>query len=490
MVLKDKDLEVSMFEAIDAYIRAQKDDTIEHLCHICGVTRDGYYSWKAGEENRREAQQKFMDENKKLMDEMRWICGRLGYIPGTRSFRVFLIRDFRTHASRKKISKLMRAMHMEANRPIKDAYKGQDTYNHDAQSEENKVNGNFYIGPRRVVLTDITYLYYGKDRDLFYLCVFKDPYTTEILGFAIRRTMDQALVNEAYRRMMDEHGSELKSNVPVYIHSDHGSQYTSTSFKELLKADGFTQSLSDKGCPMENSPCESFYNRLKTNILSQIALCKDYESAKTLVENYIHAYNHQHYQYELAGLTPSEYYQLITTNVYPADYHYGVPEDKMLTAKELSDTIQQKRAARAEKRRKKAAARAAVKNASPDMRAILQARQDLSDMNTLYRQLCGLKKEATALKDLCDQAIEKADETISKVQEISTKIQDAIAFLYRMSAEQRSEYADLARWGEVPELSYFKDMAGLLHFKPYSVFCDDVMDSIVTSHHRRSTMAS
>ena len=59
---------------------------------------------------------------------------------------------------------------------------------------------------------------------------------------------------------------------------------------------------------------ESFFGRLKTAIMDMVALCKDYGSASRLVDGYLKAYNSGHYQYDLAGLTPEEFYQYATTS--------------------------------------------------------------------------------------------------------------------------------------------------------------------------------
>ena len=73
-------------------------------------------------------------------------------------------------------------MNLVANRSKKDAYKHQATHNHEYAAPLNVVKQDFYIGPRKIILTDITYLYYGPARTPVYLCAFKDAYTKEILG--------------------------------------------------------------------------------------------------------------------------------------------------------------------------------------------------------------------------------------------------------------------------------------------------------------------
>ena len=61
---------------------------------------------------------------------------------------------------------------------------------------------------------------------------------------------------------------------------------------------------------------ESFFGRLKCELLDLVALCPDASTVSRMISGYIDAYNHRHYQYALAGLTPSEYYTYVTTGIY------------------------------------------------------------------------------------------------------------------------------------------------------------------------------
>ena len=54
-----------------------------------------------------------------------------------------------------------------------------------------------------------------------------------------------------------------------------------------------------------------------------------------LVSGYLTAYNSEHYQYDLVGLTPQEFYQYATTGIYPLDNYFGVPASVMMTGSDL-----------------------------------------------------------------------------------------------------------------------------------------------------------
>lgn len=144
-----------------------------------------------------------------------------GEIPGYRTFSVFLWRLFDVKAGHKKIARLMKEMNLKATIRKKDAYKGAARHDHPCTAPDNLVNQNFRVKPRHIICTDITYLPYGISNGLIYLCIFKDAFTKEILGWASGTHMTVSLIQKAYDRMMADHGSELKTK-EVLVHSDQG----------------------------------------------------------------------------------------------------------------------------------------------------------------------------------------------------------------------------------------------------------------------------
>ena len=144
-------------------IRRQKEKeggmSTESCLKIFGVSRSGYYAWckRKREQSMDEAEKR--KELGMLMEKFREIVKKLGFVPGKRTFRAYLFRDYGLNVSVKRCAGIMRKMKLAANRPKKDAYKGQATHDHRCAAPENKIKQEFYIGPRKVVLTDITYLY-------------------------------------------------------------------------------------------------------------------------------------------------------------------------------------------------------------------------------------------------------------------------------------------------------------------------------------------
>ena len=324
--------------------KARPDGYATSSClRMFGVSRSGYYAWIGRQEDRNGSRAQKEHYERDIMGKMRQVVvARNGIIPGKRTFRVELFRRFGITVNVKRIARLMKRMNLAAQVPHKDAYKHQATHNHVCAAPPNAVGQDFFVGPRQVILTDITYLYYGPARETFYLCVFRDAYVRQNLGWAAGTRMDVTLVKDAYDSMMEKHGSELKEST-VYVHSDQGSQYLSTTFKQLLEEDGFVQSVSARGNSQDNSPMESFFGRLKADIIDLVAMCRNLDAALKLVDGYLKAYNAEHYQYELAGLTPEEFYQYATTGIYPLASYFGVPASEMMAVEAAAAKREERR---------------------------------------------------------------------------------------------------------------------------------------------------
>lgn len=60
---------------------------------------------------------------------------------------------------------------------------------------------------------------------------------------------------------------------------------------------------------------ESFFGHMKDEI--DVSKCTKYRQVKEIIDDWINYYNNERYQWQLAKLSPNEYYLYITTGVYP-----------------------------------------------------------------------------------------------------------------------------------------------------------------------------
>ena len=177
---------------------------------------------------------------------------------------------------------------------------------------ENLLNREFTkYGPRKILLTDITYLpYNGK---LCYLSTILDAFTKQILAYVLSDSLEVDFVLETVNILIEKHRVDITTE--TIIHSDQGCHYTSCSFIQLLKDKKLRQSMSRKGNCWDNAPQESFFGHMKDEI--DLSNCKTFEEVKKITDDWMDYYNNERYQWNLAKLSPNEYYEYIKTGIYP-----------------------------------------------------------------------------------------------------------------------------------------------------------------------------
>lgn len=112
------------------------------------------------------------------------------------------------------------------------------------------------IAPDTVWASDFTFISYRGD--FVYLCTVIDVFTGEVLGFNISRTHDARFVRLAIERAIQRTGT-----VPLWFHSDQGSEYASELISSWLKSLEVLISMNPKGSPWCNGSQESFFGRFK-----------------------------------------------------------------------------------------------------------------------------------------------------------------------------------------------------------------------------------
>lgn len=237
-----------------------------------------------------------------------------GFKKGSRT--IFMILQHKNHSmSRNKIRRLMNKYHLIC--PIRKAnpYKQMSKAVNEDAVVSNILKRQFKeFGPRYVILTDITYLFYGHCQKC-YVSVMKDAHTNEILACVISKSFNEDFVLDTVYQLIGNHGKELRQD--AFVHSDQGVHYKAYSFKDLLRNNKLRQSMSRKANCWDNAPQESFFGHMKDEI--DITSCNTFEDVERIILDYIDYYNNERPQWNLAKLTPSEYYKYITTGQYPIE---------------------------------------------------------------------------------------------------------------------------------------------------------------------------
>ena len=297
------------YEIISQTIKNDNNElNITLLCKIAQVSRSGYYEFIKRQNEDNPIEQKDRKDFELILDAYNY----RGYKKGSRSIHMRLLHNG-TPMNRKKIQRLMRKYNLKC--PIRkpNPYKMMLKESEVSEVAENLLERKFReYGPRYVLLTDITYLFYGRGNKA-YLSSIKDAYTKEILAHVVSSNMKEDFVLETINILMNNHKHELKTD--ALIHSDQGIHYKAYTFKELLNNSQLRQSMSRKANCWDNAPQESFHGHMKDEI--DLSNCNTIEDVKKVIDDYIDYYNNDRYQWNLAKLSPSEYYKYTMTGDYP-----------------------------------------------------------------------------------------------------------------------------------------------------------------------------
>jgi transposase InsO family protein len=156
--------------------------------------------------------------------------------------------------------------------------------------------------PGKVLLTDITYLFYGKNQKA-YLSTILDGATNEILAYHVSEHLTLDIVTMTLHKLKKNKRIQLTED--AYIHSDQGAHYTSPTYQKLVKKLKLGQSMSRRGNCWDNAPQESFFGHFKDE--AHIKTSTSFAQLKQEIKSYMKYYNQHRYQWNLKKMTPVEY---------------------------------------------------------------------------------------------------------------------------------------------------------------------------------------
>ena len=302
--------ERNKFEIIHEVVSKENNMlNISMLCEIAGVSRSGYYRWVKASKHREEQEIKDRADFEIILKAYT----HRGYNKGAKGIYMNLIHQEEPIVMNlKKIRRLMKKYNLVC--PIRKAnpYRRMAKALKTSNVADNLVNREFTAyGPRKILLTDITYIPYNGR--FCYLSTILDAFTKQILSYVLSDSLEVDFVLETVNILIEKHGIDITTE--TIIHSDQGCHYTSCSFIQLLKDKKLRQSMSRKGNCWDNAPQESFFGHMKDEI--DLSNCKTFEEVKNIIDDWIDYYNNERYQWDLAKLSPNEYYKYITTGIYP-----------------------------------------------------------------------------------------------------------------------------------------------------------------------------
>ncbi len=276
------------------FIQAQKAHfPVDFMCEQLGVSRSGYYAWKARPESERQKEDEALaQEVEKVHQQSRGTYG---------SPRVHAeLRARGRKVSRKRVARLMNRKGLHA-RKKRRSVRTTDS-RHSQPVAPNLLERDFSPGqPNSSWAADITYVWTGQG--WLYLAVVLDLYSRRVVGWAMSQSIDRHLVLNAL-------DMALQSRQPpggLLLHSDRGSQYASEDYQKLLAARGIQCSMSRKGNCWDNAVAESFFSSLKMELVHE-AHFATHEQARAALFEYIEVfYNRKRRHSSLGYLSPVDF---------------------------------------------------------------------------------------------------------------------------------------------------------------------------------------
>ena len=138
-----------------------------------------------------------------------------------------------------------------------------------ASKAEDLVRRDFNANaPGIKVFTDITQMNCSDGK--LYFCGVLDAFDGAEIGYSIAKHMRTELCTSALMEAKRRYGLSKD----CIVHSDHGSQFTSNLYREVLANNGLRQSMGSTGCCRDNARAESFFATLKKELIYKLPLSR------------------------------------------------------------------------------------------------------------------------------------------------------------------------------------------------------------------------
>lgn len=274
----------------------QQQFPVATMCRVLSVSESGYYAWRkrpASQHQREDArltthiQQVFVDNR-----------GRYG------SPRIHAeLADLGWRCSRKRVARLMREHGMDARR--RKRFRPITTRRNPAHAvAPNLLEQDFTASrPNEKWTGDITYV--PTAEGWLYLAVLLDVFSRRVIGWAMSEHCDGLLVETALRMAL----ARRKPKKDLLHHTDRGSQYTSTPYRQLLEQVDITMSMSGKGNCYDNAITESFFGSVKDECVHRSVYHSREEARQSLFEFLEVFYNRKRRHSSLRYVSPVAFEQ-------------------------------------------------------------------------------------------------------------------------------------------------------------------------------------
>jgi putative transposase len=280
---------------VSAFIDAHRDRFgVEPICRVLGVSASAYYHRKTGVRSARRL------EDERLLGVIRQTHKDNFEAYGYRKMWKTLRRAGES-APRCQVQRLMRQHGLRGAKRRGRPWRTTIT-DPAAEQRPDLVGRDFTAeAPDRLWVGDFTYLRCWEGKAYFSFII--DVFSRKIVGWQFASHMRTDLVLDALRMALGTR--ELGADFALVQHTDHGSQYLSYDYGQVLDDHKVLASVGSVGDAYDNALAESFVDSFKTELIRD-RVWRTRGQMELAVLEYVHWFNHDRLHESLGDVPPVE----------------------------------------------------------------------------------------------------------------------------------------------------------------------------------------
>nr|pir probable transposase - Mycoplasma pulmonis insertion sequence IS1138 [Mycoplasmopsis pulmonis] len=260
-------------------------------------SKSTYYSWKKPKLAEPKKDQEIEEIIRKSFHENKGIFGR-------KRLEIYIQNKYKRYINYRKIGRILLKLNLFCK--IRRAKRKNEIKNLNTKYQnliQRDYNGKF----NNIVATDVTYIPSPKDaiNNHVYLSIAIHHQSKKIINWNLSKRNDVKLVLD--------HISKIKFDKEWIIHSDHGSQYSSNQYSEIIKENNGIISMSRIANSLNNREAEYFFSNIKSECLNDLKISKlSFKELQEIIQNYIDWYNNERLQSILEWKTPQQSWDVLS----------------------------------------------------------------------------------------------------------------------------------------------------------------------------------
>jgi putative transposase len=265
------------------------------MCKVLKVSRSGYYAWRTRQPSRRQK------ANEELLGNIRKIHTQSRRLYGSPRITAEL-NEGGLRCGKNRVARIMKDHSIWADVKKRRFRRTTDSQHNYALAANLLVDRSQTEG---IWASDITFV--PTSEGWLYVAAVMNVKSRKIIGLSMSDKLSQELASAAFR---DAVGRQRPFEGLIH-HSDRGRQYASYAYQELLKEYRITPSMSRSGNCYDNAYVESFFGKLKTELVHGERYRSRLEARLSIFEYVEVFYNRKRRHSALGYRSPEQYEKLL-----------------------------------------------------------------------------------------------------------------------------------------------------------------------------------